>query len=118
MTNEDDFLAWTTIPNWQHATLVGFKQPGLFRFLLKGKVMFLGYAASPKTGLGACITAYRRGAAFTQSAGRRIFRQQEELELQVALLDWPSVEIRDLCKDMIEADRPPWNARHTYRGRF
>lgn len=118
MTNEDDFPAWTTIPDWQHATLVGFKQPGLFRFLLKGKVMFLGYAASPKTGVGARIEVYRRGGARKQKAGRLIYRHRDELELQVAFLDWPSIQVRDLCKDMLEEDCPPWNAKHNYRGRF
>lgn len=111
-------LDWITIPHWQTACLVGFKRPGLLRFLLDGEVVFIGYAASAKPGLYGRIYAYQRGGTPGQKAGQMIYEHRALLQLQVAYLDLPEREIRDLCHALIERDRPAWNALHGYPGRY
>lgn len=118
MVSAHSQLDWVTMPHWQNAGLVGFRTTGLLRFLLNGEVMFMSYAANAKTGLHARIQAYRSGAARKQPAGQQIWQHREQLELQFVVLALPDREIRDLCKAMVERDRPEWNAQHGYRGRY
>lgn len=110
-------LDWITIDHWQTAGLVGFNRPGLFRFLWNGDTMFMGYATSSKPGLYGRIRAHQRGGTSGQKAGQMIYEHRALLELQVAYLDLPEREIRDLCRALIERDRPAWNVPHGYRGR-
>lgn len=111
-------IEWTTIPTWQTAKLVGFKRAGLIRFLLDGEVVFLSYAASPATGLGARIGAYRRNGAEGRVAERMINRHKDELTLQFCFLDLPRDEIRALCDKLVQRDKPAWNTPKRYLGRI
>ncbi len=111
-------IEWTTLDRWQTVNLVGFKQPGLIRFLLDGEVVFIAYAASPETGVGARIGAYRRCGAGKDLVERRIARHRDDLDLQFCFLDQPRDRIRALRDQLVKRDKPAWNTPNGYRGRI
>ena len=108
---------WVTISGWQTASFVGFNHAGLFRFCLHGSVVFVGYAAKSKPGLGARINAYLRGDDPDHHAAQQISRLKDELELQIVTLDHPGREIREKCHALRDKVRPTLNRKHPFRGR-
>ena len=100
---------------WQHARLDDMNKAGISRFRLRGKVVSVGYAASSSPGLGAGIGFYRRG---DRPAGKLVVEHLDQLELEIAYLDRPAQDIRNLAKGMIERERPAWNTINRHKGRF
>lgn len=119
MENHIKDLKWSTFEHgWQKAVLMGMNKAGLLRFRLDGKVVFVAYASSSKPGLGARISAYRRGAGKFGFAGPLIVKHLDELVLEVAEVSGEPRFIRDLCKAIIERDKPAWNTENGFAGRF
>lgn len=117
MTIKPSPLHWYSIPGWQTGSLSILKQSGLFRFLLDGVVVFVGYAARHKPGLGGRIAAYRRGDGKAHRATQRIVQLKPRLELQIAFSDDEPWRIRDRCHDIIRREQPSLNAKDPKRGR-
>lgn len=110
-------LDWRTVQDWQTATLL-IMGAGLIRFLLDGSVVFIGYAASASPGLAARIYAYRRGDIKTHRASQQIARLKDRLELQIAFLDRPPLEIRAVGKELIRRENPALNRKNAFAGRI
>lgn len=108
---------WITLHGWQTVKLVGFKQAGLVRFLLDGEVVYVAYSASPETGVGARIGAYRRCGPGGELAERKIKEHRDRLDLQYCFLDLPRARIRGLRDKLVERDQPSWNTPNGYLGR-
>lgn len=109
---------WHSIPGWQTHSLALVNGAGLYRFLLDGCVVFIGYAASAKPGLKDRIYAYRRGDAPNHHATQRIFEMKDKLELQLAFLDLPPLEIRAVGKELIRIEKPTLNKKNAFAGRY
>lgn len=118
MTLKPITIEWVTIPDWQEGSFAFLKEPGLIRFRSDGRPIFIGYAASSKTGLGGRIAALRRGDVKTHRAAQRIAQGKHKLELQVALLDLPPSRIRAIAKEFIARDKPILNEKNSYAGRI
>jgi hypothetical protein len=118
MNLEIPTIDWVTIPDWQGGSFAFLTAPGLLRFRLNGRVVFIGYAASPKKGVGSRIAAYRRGDVKTHRAAQQISEHKEKLELQIALLDLPPREIRAIAKELIRREDPRLNKKHNHPGRI
>lgn len=119
MENHIKALTWSTFQQgWQRAQLLDMKKAGLFRFRLHGTVVFVAYAAKNTPGLGARISAYRRGAGKFGFAGPLIVEHLDALVLEVAEVNGDPRFIRDLCKAIITRDNPAWNSDHGFAGRF
>ena len=112
-------LQWVTFGHgWQRARLLDMNKAGLLRFWFNGEVVFVAYAAKSKPGLGARISAYRRGAGKFGIAGPLIVEHLDELVLEVVELDDDPLFIRELCKAIIARDKPAWNSDHGFGGRI
>lgn len=111
-------LAWKTLSGWQTHSLALIKGAGLIRFIWGGSVIFISYAASESPGLGARISAYRRGDDPNHYAAQQISRLKDQLELQIAWLDLPPREIRDVCHELIRKEKPALNQKNPKRGRY
>lgn len=119
MENHIKDLDWSTFGHgWQRARLLDMNKAGLLRFRLNGEVVFVAYAAKSKPGLGARISAYRRGADKFGIAGPLIVKHLDELVLEVVELGGDPIFIRDLCKAIIARDKPEWNSEHGFAGRI
>ncbi|WP_225011259.1 hypothetical protein [Novosphingobium percolationis] len=110
-------LDWSPVIHWQTARLI-IPGAGLFRFLLDGSVVFIGYVASPWPGFANRIYAYRRGDDPDHYAAQQISRLKDQLELQIAFLDHSPREIRDIGRELIRRERPTLNPKNPHGGRY
>lgn len=109
---------WFNLPDWQEGPLTNLFEPGLLRFVLNGRVVFISYASSAKPGLAGRIAAYRRGDVKTHRAAQEIARIKDQLELWVLLSNDPPAEIRRVAKELVRRHNPRLNSRNSFPGRF
>lgn len=118
MNYQSPLLEWVTIPDWQEGSLPNLAETGLLRFRLDGRVVFIGYATSAKTGLRGRIAAYRRGDIKTHRANQKIAQIKHRLELQVAVLYLSPTRLREIAQGLRAKERPILNEKNPYAGRI
>ncbi|MFL0670482.1 MAG: hypothetical protein ACJLS3_03315 [Erythrobacter sp.] len=109
---------WFNLPDWQEGPLQNLAEPGLFRFVLNGRVVYIGYAARAKPGLAGRIAAYRRGDVKTHRASQAIARLKDQLELWVMFSDAPPAEIKRAAKEIVRRYNPRFNRINSFLGRI
>lgn len=89
-----------------------YKKNGVFAFKLDNKLMYIGRAGETGRGLNKRLNDFVRcsDSARNYTAGELIYKNRNELDTYVMVLDTEDVE--QLAKELIRKNNPLWNKRN------